>query len=206
MATHAGAGIPRAPGADLSRGAGRGVPDASAAAASPHRVSSGGSAARAVRARPRRRRGSRRGPRRPRRRPPSLHRRASSSRSATCAGSASSSGSRARSRWAARSPWSSPSRRRAAIRSAGACCSATWCRCRRRPSFSGSCLDRHELDSPHGRSLIGILIFQDLAVVPMLLSISGLRPRRIGRADADPPPDRKDGADRRRCCSWSRAS
>src|SRR4029453_939836 len=33
-------------------------------------------------------------------------------------------------------------------------------------------LDRHELDSPHGRSLIGILIFQDLAVVPMLLSIS----------------------------------
>ncbi len=33
-------------------------------------------------------------------------------------------------------------------------------------------LDRRELDSPHGRSLIGILIFQDLAVVPMLLSIS----------------------------------
>jgi monovalent cation:H+ antiporter-2, CPA2 family len=32
-------------------------------------------------------------------------------------------------------------------------------------------LDRRELDSPHGRSLIGILIFQDLAVVPMLLSI-----------------------------------
>ena len=35
-------------------------------------------------------------------------------------------------------------------------------------------LDRRELDSPHGRSLIGILIFQDLAVVPMLLSIPGL--------------------------------
>jgi CPA2 family monovalent cation:H+ antiporter-2 len=35
-------------------------------------------------------------------------------------------------------------------------------------------LDRRELDSPHGRSLIGILIFQDLAVVPMLLSIAGL--------------------------------
>src|SRR5262249_60094890 len=31
--------------------------------------------------------------------------------------------------------------------------------------------DRHEMDSPHGRALIGILIFQDLAVVPMLLSI-----------------------------------
>src|SRR5262245_16433536 len=31
--------------------------------------------------------------------------------------------------------------------------------------------DRHEMDSPHGRALIGILIFQDLAVVPMLLSM-----------------------------------
>jgi monovalent cation:H+ antiporter-2, CPA2 family len=35
-------------------------------------------------------------------------------------------------------------------------------------------LDRHEVDSPHGRSLIGILIFQDLAVVPMLLSLPTL--------------------------------
>jgi monovalent cation:H+ antiporter-2, CPA2 family len=32
-------------------------------------------------------------------------------------------------------------------------------------------LDRREMDSPHGRMLIGILIFQDLAVVPMLLSL-----------------------------------
>jgi monovalent cation:H+ antiporter-2, CPA2 family len=32
-------------------------------------------------------------------------------------------------------------------------------------------LDRRELDSPHGRVLVGILIFQDLAVVPMLLSL-----------------------------------
>jgi len=31
--------------------------------------------------------------------------------------------------------------------------------------------DRHEMDSPHGKALIGILIFQDLAVVPMLLSM-----------------------------------
>jgi CPA2 family monovalent cation:H+ antiporter-2 len=31
--------------------------------------------------------------------------------------------------------------------------------------------DRRELDSPHGRFLVGILIVQDLAVVPMLLSI-----------------------------------
>jgi CPA2 family monovalent cation:H+ antiporter-2 len=32
-------------------------------------------------------------------------------------------------------------------------------------------LDRRELDSPHGRMLVGILILQDLAVVPMLLSL-----------------------------------
>jgi len=35
-------------------------------------------------------------------------------------------------------------------------------------------VDRRELDSPHGRFLIGILIFQDLAVVPMLLSLEFL--------------------------------
>ncbi len=35
-------------------------------------------------------------------------------------------------------------------------------------------LDRRELDSPHGRMLLGILIFQDLAVVPMLLSLPTL--------------------------------
>jgi CPA2 family monovalent cation:H+ antiporter-2 len=35
-------------------------------------------------------------------------------------------------------------------------------------------LDRREIDSPHGRSLLGILIFQDLAVVPMLLSLPTL--------------------------------
>ncbi|MEX1243710.1 MAG: cation:proton antiporter [Thermoanaerobaculia bacterium] len=34
--------------------------------------------------------------------------------------------------------------------------------------------DRRELDSPHGRFLIGILILQDLAVVPMLLSLEFL--------------------------------
>jgi CPA2 family monovalent cation:H+ antiporter-2 len=32
-------------------------------------------------------------------------------------------------------------------------------------------MDRQELDSPPGRALVGILIFQDLAVVPMLLSM-----------------------------------
>ncbi len=35
-------------------------------------------------------------------------------------------------------------------------------------------LDRRELDAPHGRMLLGILIFQDLAVVPMLLSLPTL--------------------------------
>ena len=32
-------------------------------------------------------------------------------------------------------------------------------------------MDRREVDSPHGKALVGILIFQDLAVVPMLLSL-----------------------------------
>lgn len=32
-------------------------------------------------------------------------------------------------------------------------------------------MDWRELDAPHGRMLVGILIFQDLAVVPMLLSL-----------------------------------
>ncbi len=38
-------------------------------------------------------------------------------------------------------------------------------------------LDRREIDSPHGRFLLGILILQDLAVVPMLLSLEFLSGR-----------------------------
>jgi len=34
--------------------------------------------------------------------------------------------------------------------------------------------DRREVDSPHGKFLVGILIFQDLAIVPMLLSLEFL--------------------------------
>ena len=41
-------------------------------------------------------------------------------------------------------------------------------------------LDRRELDSPHGRFLVGILILQDLAVVPMLLSLEFLSGARGG--------------------------
>jgi K+:H+ antiporter len=37
--------------------------------------------------------------------------------------------------------------------------------------------DRREVDSPHGKFLIGILILQDLAVVPMLLSVDFLAGR-----------------------------
>jgi CPA2 family monovalent cation:H+ antiporter-2 len=40
--------------------------------------------------------------------------------------------------------------------------------------------DRRELDSPHGRFLVGILIVQDLAVVPMLLSINILSQKTSG--------------------------
>jgi CPA2 family monovalent cation:H+ antiporter-2 len=35
-------------------------------------------------------------------------------------------------------------------------------------------VDRREMDSPHGRLLLGILIFQDLAVVPMILAVPAL--------------------------------
>ena len=35
-------------------------------------------------------------------------------------------------------------------------------------------VDRRELDSPHGKLLVGILIFQDLAVVPMMLAVPAL--------------------------------
>ena len=35
-------------------------------------------------------------------------------------------------------------------------------------------MERQELDAPHGRLLVGILIFQDLAVVPMMLAIPAL--------------------------------
>jgi monovalent cation:H+ antiporter-2, CPA2 family len=35
-------------------------------------------------------------------------------------------------------------------------------------------VERREIDSPHGRLLVGILIFQDLAVIPMMLAIPAL--------------------------------
>jgi CPA2 family monovalent cation:H+ antiporter-2 len=34
--------------------------------------------------------------------------------------------------------------------------------------------ERNELDSPHGRQIIGILLFQDLAVVPLLILLPAL--------------------------------
>jgi CPA2 family monovalent cation:H+ antiporter-2 len=42
-------------------------------------------------------------------------------------------------------------------------------------------MDRGEMDSPHGRMLIGILILQDLAVVPMMLLVE---PLALGGRDA----------------------
>jgi len=46
--------------------------------------------------------------------------------------------------------------------------------------------ERGELDSPHGRQVIGVLLFQDLAVVPLLVLIPALaqRPGEIGLAVA----------------------
>ena len=34
--------------------------------------------------------------------------------------------------------------------------------------------DRGELDAPHGREVIGVLLFQDIAVVPLLVIIPAL--------------------------------
>lgn len=40
--------------------------------------------------------------------------------------------------------------------------------------------ERHEVDAPHGRLIIGALIFQDLCVVPMMLAIPLLAGQRVG--------------------------
>src|SRR5262249_19086829 len=42
--------------------------------------------------------------------------------------------------------------------------------------------DRRELDAPHGRFIVGTLIFQDLLVVPMVLIVPLLAPRANGGA------------------------
>jgi len=41
-----------------------------------------------------------------------------------------------------------------------------------------SYIDRAEIDSPHGRAAVGILLFQDLSIVPMMLMISILSGRQ----------------------------
>ena len=46
--------------------------------------------------------------------------------------------------------------------------------------------DRTELDSPYGRDVLSILLIQDLAVVPMLITISLLGTKPIAEAEADP--------------------
>jgi hypothetical protein len=91
--------------------------------------------------------------------------------------------------------------------------------------------ERLELDSPHGREVMGVLLFQDLAVVPLLILIPSFSesPERmatmIGLGDAEgrrravartvprPTPDEQAGsssspaASRRNCscstCCWS---
>jgi len=40
--------------------------------------------------------------------------------------------------------------------------------------------ERHELDAPHGRFIVGTLIFQDICVVPMVLVVPMLAPRAQG--------------------------
>jgi CPA2 family monovalent cation:H+ antiporter-2 len=45
--------------------------------------------------------------------------------------------------------------------------------------------DRGELDAPHGREVIGVLLFQDIAVVPLLVMIPALI--ATGRGDGRSP-------------------
>ena len=43
--------------------------------------------------------------------------------------------------------------------------------------------ERFELDTPHGREIIGVLLFQDLAVVPLLILIPALgQPAEVAAA------------------------
>jgi CPA2 family monovalent cation:H+ antiporter-2 len=55
---------------------------------------------------------------------------------------------------------------------------ARW-RCRPPRSCPSCSSDRMELDSRHGRETIGVLLFQDIAVVPLLILLPALsrRPR-----------------------------
>jgi predicted Kef-type K+ transport protein len=54
--------------------------------------------------------------------------------------------------------------------------------------------ERGELDAPHGREVIGVLLFQDIAVVPLLMRDAGALaagarrwPRRCGWRRSRPP-------------------
>jgi len=42
--------------------------------------------------------------------------------------------------------------------------------------------ERLELESPHGRDIIGVLLFQDLAVVPLLVVIPALDYMQVGES------------------------
>ena len=53
--------------------------------------------------------------------------------------------------------------------------------------------ERCELDSPHGREVIGVLLFQDLAVVPLLVLVPALGQP----ADAHRRRDRRSRSPRR---------
>ena len=78
---------------------------------------------------------------------------------------------------------------------------ARWCWAARWPCRSTAIVvklmaERLELESEHGRRVIGVLLFQDLAVVPLLVLIPALgrqRRRHGARASAWP-------CSRRRCC------
>ena len=67
----------------------------------------------------------------------------------------------------------------------GRCSSACWSRSRARPLVLKLLTDRIELRSPHGRLATGVLLFQDLAAVP--LPAVGRAARPLGRAASASP-------------------
>ena len=65
--------------------------------------------------------------------------------------------------------------------------------------------ERLELESPHGRKIIGILLFQDLAVVPLLILIPSLGKTRPNWPPRWPGPASRPSSCWCCCCSSARS-
>ena len=66
--------------------------------------------------------------------------------------------------------------------------------------------ERLELESEHGRRVMGVLLFQDLAVVPLLVLIPALGSTARGAAARRSALAGAQGGCAARACCWSAAS